>query len=87
MSAFEGLTTEPDGPGRWAVLETGRPASEARLATVTGDERSGFVLEASGGSGPPSGTYGSLDDAVAALAMWRLARFEGRRPNDGDPTG
>lgn len=80
MSAFEGLSAEPDGTGRWAVQETGRPASEARLATVTGDEGTGFTLETSGGSGPPSGTYGTLDDAVAAIAMWRLARFEGDRP-------
>jgi len=80
MSAFAGLTAEPDGPGRWAVLETGRPASEARVATVTGDERSGFTLETSSESGPPPGTYGTLDDAVAAIAMWRLARFEGDRP-------
>jgi hypothetical protein len=87
MSAFDGLTTEPDGPGRWVVLETGRPASEARVATVTGDSRNGFALEASSEAGPPSGTYGSLGDAVGAIAMWRLARFEERRPNDGDPTG
>ena len=80
MSAFEGLTTEADGPGRWTVRETGRPASEARVATVTGDERSGFALETDGGSGPPTGPYGTLDDAVAAIAMWRLARFEGDRP-------
>jgi len=80
MSAFEGLSTVPDGPGRWAVLETGRPASEARIATVTGDDRSGFALETAGDSGPPSGTYGSVDAAVAAIAMWRLARFEGDRP-------
>jgi hypothetical protein len=86
MSALEGLTTEADGPGRWAVLETGRPASEARLATVTGDEHRGFELASADESGPPAGTYGTLDDAVAAVAMWRLARFEGRRPNDGDPT-
>ena len=78
MSSFDGLTTEADGPGRWAVLETGRPASEARLATVTGDERTGFVLEG-GDAGPPSGRYGTLDDAVAAIALWRLARFEGDR--------
>jgi hypothetical protein len=61
------------------VLETGRPSSEARLATVTGDERSGFVLETPGDAGPPPGPYGTLDDAVAAAAMWRLARFEGDR--------
>ena len=87
MSAFDGLTTEPDGPRRWAVLETGRPASEARIATVTGDERSGFALDPTGEAGPPAGPYGSVDDAVAAIATWRLARFEGRRTSDGDPTG
>lgn len=87
MSAFDGLTAEPDGPGRWAVLETGRPASEARVATVTGDDRTGFALETSGDAGPPPGPYGSVGDAVGAIATWRLARFEGRRPNDGDPTG
>jgi hypothetical protein len=80
VSAFEGLTAEADGPGRWAVRETGRPAGEARIATVTGDEEHGFVLETSSEPGPPSGSYGTLDDAVAALAMWRLARFEGHRP-------
>jgi hypothetical protein len=87
MSGFEGLTSEPDGPGRWAVLETGRPASEARIATVTGDERNGFALETPGDPGLPRGTYGSVDDAVSAIAMWRLARFEGRRTSAGDPTG
>ena len=80
MSGFDGLTTEPEGPDRWAVLETGRPASEARIATVTGDEHRGFALTPDGEAGPPAGTYGSLDDAVGAVAMWRLARFEDRRP-------
>ncbi|MCU1474119.1 hypothetical protein [Amnibacterium sp.] len=80
MSGLDGLTTEPEGAGRWAVLETGRPASEARIGTVTGNEHSGYALTSDGDEGPPAGTYGTLDDAVAAVAMWRLARFEGHRP-------
>jgi hypothetical protein len=80
MTGFDGLTAEPDGSGRWAVLETGRPASEARIATVAGDEHRGFTVESVGEAGPPAGTYGTLDDAMGAVAMWRLARFEGHRP-------
>jgi hypothetical protein len=80
MSGFDGLTTEPEGPDRWAVLETGRPASEARIATVTGDGHGGFALASDGEAGPPAGTYATLEEAVAAVAMWRLARFEGDRP-------
>jgi hypothetical protein len=76
-----GLTAEPDGESRWLVVEAGRPRSEAVVAVISGRPGAGFTIEsdADAGSRPPSGPYGSLDDAVGALEMWRLARFEGRR--------
>ena len=45
MSAFDGLEAAPEGEGRWRVVETGRPASEAAIATVTGGEHQGFALD------------------------------------------
>ena len=79
MSAFDGLEAVPEGEGRWRVVETGRPASEAGIATVTGDQHHGFGLTAEPPA-PPAGPYGTLADAVEAVAMWRLARFRGDRP-------
>ena len=76
-----GLTAQPDGPGRWLLVETGRPAGEAVIGLITGRPGEGFTVTASDGSaGPPAGPYGSVDDAVGACEAWRLARFEGRRP-------
>ena len=79
MSGFDGLEAVPDGDGRWRVVETGRPASEAGIATVTVDEHHGFLLTAEAPA-RPAGPYGTLADAVDAVAMWRLARFRGDRP-------
>jgi len=34
MTGFDGLEAVPDGDGRWRVVETGRPASEAGIAAA-----------------------------------------------------
>ncbi|MDQ1662596.1 MAG: hypothetical protein QOJ68_2576 [Blastococcus sp.] len=78
-----GLAAQPDGPDRWLLVETGRPANEAVIGVITGRSGEGFTLapaEDDTESAPPAGPYGSLDDAVGACETWRLARFEGRRP-------
>ncbi|MDH2442912.1 hypothetical protein QDR37_03030 [Amnibacterium sp. CER49] len=79
--AFEGLTAEPDGDGRWLVVETGRPRGEAVVATVV-RRGEGVELEdpADGPAAPPRGPYSDVDAALEAFGQWRLSRFEGRRP-------
>ena len=77
MSGLEGVEARPDGAGRWQLVETGRAGSDGVLGAVTGDDDRGFTLEVE--AGPPAGRYGTLDDAVQAVAMWRLARFRGDR--------
>ncbi len=78
MSAFDGLEAVADGDGAWRILETGRPEPEGRIALVTGEPGSGFTVSAEGDA-PPPGPYGTLGDAVQAIAIWRNARFEGDR--------
>lgn len=78
-----GLTAQPDGADRWLLVETGRPTQEAVIGVITGRAGQGFTVAAPDGNteaGPPAGPYGSVDDAVGACEVWRLARFEGRRP-------
>lgn len=75
MSAFEGLETEPDGEDRWRIVEVGRAGTDGVLGSVRGDARRGFLLDVE--PGPSAGPYGTLDEAVQAVAMWRLARFRG----------
>jgi hypothetical protein len=75
MSAFEGLEAEPDGEDRWRIRETGRAGSDGLLGTARGDAEHGYTLEVV--DGPAAGPYATLDDALQAVAMWRLARFRG----------
>ena len=71
-----GLELQPDGEGRWLLLEAGRPNGEAAVATlVRGDH--GITVESA--AGLPPGPYSSPQDALAAYEQFRLAQWNGDR--------
>lgn len=76
-----GLTLEPDGAGRWLIREPGRPGAAGVLGEVTPGDRAGrFVLALRDAeAGPPAGPYGSPQEALDAVEVWRSARFDGFR--------
>jgi hypothetical protein len=71
-----GLELQPDGDRRWLLLEAGRPAGDAVVATLVRED-DGIVFESE--AGPPRGPYAQPQDALVAYEQWRLAAWNGDR--------
>ena len=71
-----GLELQPEGDGRWLLVEAGRPEPEAVVATLV---RGADGITVEGAGGLPPGPYSSPEDALVAYEQFRLARWNGDR--------
>lgn len=71
-----GLELQPDGEGRWLLIEVGRPRGENAVATLV---RGSGGITVEGAAGLPPGPYSSPEDALVAYEQFRLARWNGDR--------